>query len=63
VILALIIAIVGVLALAWPSGLVRIARVYRGAMPAARSATTIRAARIGGALLMVAALLIALAEG
>ncbi|HEX3901054.1 MAG TPA: hypothetical protein VHW74_18035 [Mycobacteriales bacterium] len=62
-ILALVIAVIGVLAIAWPGGLIRIARAYRGAMPADRTATTIRAARIAGVLLIIAALLIALANG
>jgi hypothetical protein len=63
VILALIVAVIGVLAITWPGGLVRIARAYRGAMPAGRTATALRAARIAGGLLIIAALLIALADG
>ncbi|HWA67364.1 MAG TPA: hypothetical protein VG899_13470 [Mycobacteriales bacterium] len=59
---ALVVAIIGLACALWPEALVRGARVYRGAMPE-RSSRTVRAARAAGGLLIVAALLIALAEG
>lgn len=61
--LALVVFVIGLVTVIWPRGLMRAARVYRGSMPAERTEPIARAARIAGGLLIIAALLIALAEG
>lgn len=61
--LALVVAVIGFLAVIWPEGLMRAARVYRGNLPAERTEPIARAARVAGVLLLIASLLIALAEG